>query len=69
MSGLAAVVATGDLIYLRRQRILRSVWAAAVVAPGAGGCRDHAFSALDRRGGSGDINAGKSDRAFFWRQL
>jgi Dolichyl-phosphate-mannose-protein mannosyltransferase len=33
MSGLAMVVATGDLIHLRRQRMLRSVWAAAVVAP------------------------------------
>ena len=33
MSGLAAIIATGDLIYLRRQRILRSVWAAAIVAP------------------------------------
>jgi Dolichyl-phosphate-mannose-protein mannosyltransferase len=35
MSGLAAVVATGDLIYLRRQRVLRSVWAAAIAAPAA----------------------------------
>ena len=33
MSGLAAIVATGDLVYLRRQRLLRSVWAAAIVAP------------------------------------
>jgi hypothetical protein len=33
MSGLAAIVATGDLIYLRRQRVLRSVWAAAIAAP------------------------------------
>jgi cytochrome b subunit of formate dehydrogenase len=33
MSGLAAIVATGDLVHLRRQRILRSVWAAAIVAP------------------------------------
>jgi hypothetical protein len=33
MSGLAIVVATGDLIHLRRQRILRSVWAAIIVAP------------------------------------
>jgi hypothetical protein len=33
MSGLAAIVATGDLVYLRRQRLLRSVWAAAVAAP------------------------------------
>jgi Dolichyl-phosphate-mannose-protein mannosyltransferase len=33
MSGLAAIVATGDLVYLRRQRLLRSVWAIAIVAP------------------------------------
>ena len=33
MSGLATIVATGYLIYLRRQRVLRSVWAAAIVAP------------------------------------
>ncbi len=33
MSGLAVIVATGDLIYLRRQRLLRSVWAAALAAP------------------------------------
>ena len=28
MSGLAVIVATGDLVQLRRQRLLRSVWAA-----------------------------------------
>ncbi|HKH02616.1 MAG TPA: glycosyltransferase family 39 protein [Bradyrhizobium sp.] len=33
MSGLAVVVMAGDLIHLRRQQVLRSVWAAAVVAP------------------------------------
>ncbi|HLX16792.1 MAG TPA: glycosyltransferase family 39 protein [Bradyrhizobium sp.] len=33
MSGLATVVASGDLIHLRRQRVLRSVWAAVIVAP------------------------------------
>src|SRR5207253_10806627 len=33
MSGLAVIVAAGDLIHLRRQRLLRSVWAAAIVAP------------------------------------
>jgi hypothetical protein len=33
MSGLAAIVATGDLVYLRRQRLLRTVWALAIVAP------------------------------------
>jgi len=33
MSGLAVIVATGDLIHLRRQRVLRSIWAAAIAAP------------------------------------
>jgi 4-amino-4-deoxy-L-arabinose transferase-like glycosyltransferase len=33
MSGLAAIVAAGDLVHLRRQRLLRSVWAAAILAP------------------------------------
>ena len=35
MSGLAAVVASGNLIHMRRPRVLRSVWAAAVAAPAA----------------------------------
>jgi 4-amino-4-deoxy-L-arabinose transferase-like glycosyltransferase len=33
MVGLAMVVASGDVIHLRRQRLLRSVWAAAVAIP------------------------------------
>ena len=33
MSGLAAIVAAGDLVQLRRQRVLRSVWAAVIIAP------------------------------------
>ncbi|MET0719661.1 MAG: glycosyltransferase family 39 protein [Tardiphaga sp.] len=33
MSGLAVVVATGDLVLLRRQRVLRKVWAFAIIAP------------------------------------
>jgi len=33
MVGPAVVVASGDLIYLRRQRLLRVIWAAAVAAP------------------------------------
>jgi hypothetical protein len=33
MVGLAMVVASGDLIHLRRQRLLRSIWAAAVAIP------------------------------------
>jgi hypothetical protein len=36
MSGLAVIVMAGDLIAMRRQRVLRTVWAAAVVAPAAG---------------------------------
>jgi Dolichyl-phosphate-mannose-protein mannosyltransferase len=36
MSGLAAVVASGDLILLRRQRLLRMVWAIAIAAPALG---------------------------------
>ena len=35
MSGLAVIVAAGDLIAMRRQRVLRTVWAAAIVAPAA----------------------------------
>jgi hypothetical protein len=33
MSGLAAIVLSGDLIHLRRQRLLRVVWLAAIVIP------------------------------------
>jgi hypothetical protein len=33
LSGLAVVVASGDLMLLRQQQILRKVWAVAVVAP------------------------------------
>jgi hypothetical protein len=33
MSGLAVIVATGDLVHLRRQRVMRSVWAAVIIAP------------------------------------
>jgi hypothetical protein len=33
MSGLAVIVAAGDLVQLRRQRVLRTVWAATVAAP------------------------------------
>lgn len=33
LSGLAVVMLTGDVIHLRRQRLLRAAWAAAVAAP------------------------------------
>src|SRR5205085_6267120 len=32
-AGLAVMVAAGDLVHLRRQRLLRSVWAATILAP------------------------------------
>ncbi|MBI5130182.1 MAG: glycosyltransferase family 39 protein [Rhodopseudomonas palustris] len=35
MVGLAVVMATGDLVHLRRQRVLRTAWAALVAAPAA----------------------------------
>jgi len=34
--GLAAVVATGDLVHLRRQRLLRTIWAIAIALPALG---------------------------------
>jgi hypothetical protein len=33
MSGLAVIVAAGDLIFLRRQQVLRTVWLLIIVAP------------------------------------
>jgi hypothetical protein len=33
MTGLAVIVTSGDLVQLRRQRVLRSVWAVAIAAP------------------------------------
>jgi hypothetical protein len=36
MSGLAVIVASGELIAMRRHRVLRTVWAAAVALPAAG---------------------------------
>ena len=70
MSGLAVIVATGDLIHLRRQRLLRSVWAAA--RGRAGACavdRDHVLPAMDRQRRSADLAAGERDRAFLRRQF
>ena len=43
MSGLAVIVATGDLLFLRRQRVLRTVWAVAVVAPAVAAIATIAF--------------------------
>jgi hypothetical protein len=33
MSGMAIIVATGDLVHLRRQRLLRAIWVAIIIAP------------------------------------
>ena len=38
LSGLAVVVAAGDLVLLRRQLLLRKVWAAAIVSPAIAVC-------------------------------
>ena len=48
MSGLAVIVATGDLLYLRRQRLLRTVWAAALAAPALAVIATIAVPAVDR---------------------
>jgi len=64
MSGLAAVVATGDLVHLRRQQVLRLVWAAAVIAPAIAVTFDDAIAALDRWRGS-DVAAATAIAHFF----
>ena len=69
MSGLAAIVATGDLVHLRRQRLLRTVWAAADHCPGIvrGWC--DAVPALDRQQRGCDLAAGALDRTVLRRQF
>ena len=69
MSGLAAIVATGDLVHLRRQRLLRSVWAAAVVAPALVVIASALFLPWI---GSAEVATALPATAiarFFWRQL
>ncbi|MGH6780393.1 MAG: glycosyltransferase family 39 protein [Bradyrhizobium sp.] len=36
MAGLAVIVAAGDRVHLRRQRVLRAIWAAVIVVPALG---------------------------------
>ena len=68
MSGLAVIVASGDLIHLRRQRLLRSVWAAAIAAPALVAIA--ATLLLPWTGTrSADLAAGGRDRAFLRRQF
>ena len=69
MTGLAAIVATGDLVHLRRQRVLRSVVGGGHRRAGACGRRGDAVSALDRRRRGCDVAARHRDRAFLRRQL
>ena len=69
MSGLAVIVATGDLIYLRRQRLLRTVWAAALVAPALAAIATTLFLPWT---GSAEVPTSlpaTRDRAFLRRQL
>src|SRR5712664_3071386 len=65
MSGLAVIVATGDLVHLRRQQVLRLVWAAAVIAPALA----VTLTTLLLPWTGSDVAARNRDRAFFWRQL
>ena len=69
MSGLAVIVATGDLFYLRRQRVLRTVWAAALVAPALAAIATTLFLPWTTSCRSADLVAGQSDRKFLWRQF
>jgi len=62
MSGLAAIVATGDLVHLRRQRVLRTIWAAAIVAPALAVI---ATTLLLPWTGAGEVATCDRDRAFF----
>ena len=69
MSGLAVVVATGDLLYLRRQRVLRTVWAAALAAPALAAIATTLFLPWTGTDRSADLAAGESDCAFLRRQF
>ena len=69
MSGLAVIVATGDLIQLRRQRLLRSVWALAVIAPALAAIAATLFLPWT---GSAEVSTSMPaarDRAFLRRQF
>jgi hypothetical protein len=65
MSGLAVIVAAGDLIHLRRQRVLRSVWAAVIIAPALATIATTLFLPWTAKV---DV-AGEGDRTVFRRQL
>ena len=69
MSGLAAIVATGDLVHLRRQRLLRSVWAAAIVAPALAVLATTLFVPWTGGGEVATVAAGAGDREFLRRQF
>ncbi len=69
MSGLAAIVATGDLVHLRRQRLLRSVWAAAVVAPALAVIATTLFVPWTGAGEVATSLPASVDREFLRRQL
>ena len=69
MSGLAAIVACGDLIYLRRQRILRTIWAAVILAPALAVIAATFFIPWTDEQRGDDFVAGSSDRKIFRRQF
>ncbi|MEI9925207.1 MAG: hypothetical protein WDN50_18405 [Bradyrhizobium sp.] len=65
LSGLAAIVATGDLVQLRRQRVLRTIWAAAIVAPALAVVAATLLLAVDRNRRGGDVAAARAMGRFF----
>ena len=69
MWGLAAIVVTGDLVYLRRQRLLRAVWALALLVPAFAADWHDAVHAMDQCRRSVDVAAGCNDRAVLRRQF
>ncbi len=69
LSGLAVVVAAGDMIRLYRQRISALVWLGLLLVPaGRDRCRDR-DAAVDRRGRSGSEQARERDGAVLHRNV
>ena len=66
MSGLAVIVATGDLVHLRRQRAAALGLGGRDRAPALAVHRRHAVPALDRRRRGGDVAAGDARSGSFF---
>ncbi len=69
MSGLAVVVVAGDLIAMRRARMLRTVWAGRRRGARSRRRARRAVPALDRRQRDRDLDAGARDLGLLRREL